>query len=239
MFKPARSDKVSTHIVNQFRTRILKGDLKPGQSLPPEKDLMVNFGVSKHTLREALRALEALGLIEIKRGAGGGPVVRPVDMETTRNSIENFLFFKNISVRDLSEVRRVFEPHLTRMVAANATEESKDELLKVHQRCVKNYNPAKRQGVSDEVNFHVFMARQSGNPVMVLILDLVNNMLSDLKSHLKPGDDFVQMVHKGHQKIVDSIMANDADAAAAHMLQHLQEVEDALAELSEKMGARN
>jgi len=75
MFRSASHDKMSTHIIRQVRDAILKGQLQAGQCLPPEKDLITQFGVSKHTLREALRSLEAMGFIEIKRGAGGGPVV--------------------------------------------------------------------------------------------------------------------------------------------------------------------
>lgn len=234
MFTQTKNNKMSTQIIHQFREAILRGDLQSGQALPPEKDLIVSLGVSKHTLREALRALEAMGLIAIKRGAKGGPVVQRVDMETTRNSISNFLCFKNVSVKDLADVRKVFEPYLARELAENLTEENKTKLLEVHERCLRIYDPMKHRGQTEEINFHIFMARHTGNPIMVLILDLVNNLLADFKKHLKPGPDFVQMVHRGHQEIVDAILARQPDKAEAAMRRHLEEVEEAMLELGEK-----
>ncbi len=234
MFQPAKNGKITTHIVNQFRSRIFKGELKPGQILPPEKDLMVEFGVSKQTLRESLRALEIMGLLQIKRGASGGPVVQPVDLATTRESIMNFLFFENVRVEDLSAVRKIIEPQLVRQLAGTLSAQGKQALVEVHELCKRNYDPAKLKGITDEINFHVFMARQSGNSTLVLILDFVNNLLANLKKAIKPDDVFVEMVQVGHQRIVDSLLADDGEGAANNMLLHLCEVEQALATLAAK-----
>ena len=81
MFKTARLNRISQNIVQQIRETIISGRLKPGDRLPSEKDLFTEFGVSKASLREALRALEALGMIEVKQGMGGieiGPKPRIV-----------------------------------------------------------------------------------------------------------------------------------------------------------------
>ena len=135
MFKTAKKDKISTHIIKQIREAILLGKLKPGETLPPEKELVVQFNVSKHTLREALRTLEGMGLINIRRGAGGGPVVTEVDMETTRDCMASFLHFQNVSINDLSEVRKVIEPYLARHAAESFNDEDKAELELLHESC--------------------------------------------------------------------------------------------------------
>ncbi|RLC00302.1 MAG: FadR family transcriptional regulator, partial [Deltaproteobacteria bacterium] len=76
MFKTAKFSRISENIVQQIRQAILKGELRPGDRLPSEKDLAENFGVSKASLREAFRALEALGLLEVRQGVSGGAFIQ-------------------------------------------------------------------------------------------------------------------------------------------------------------------
>ena len=98
MFKIARTSKITQKIIDQIRTAILEGKLKPGDILPPEKELMEQFGVSKQTLRESLRALEHMGLIDVRKGIGGGAHIVEVDIEVTKQSLANFLYFKDLSI---------------------------------------------------------------------------------------------------------------------------------------------
>ena len=110
MFTPAKTNRISTNIVDQIRKAILGGDLKPGDRLPPEKELAENFGVSKASLREAFRALEALGLLEVRQGMSGGAFVIEVDMETARNNLFNYIFFQNPAIHEFTELRALIEP---------------------------------------------------------------------------------------------------------------------------------
>ena len=230
MFRSAIQEKRSMHIVNQVRQAILSGKLQPGHRLPSEKELLLQFGVSKHTLREALRALESMGFIEIKQGAGGGPVICEIDMENTRNMIASFLYFKNVSVPHLCEVRKIFEPYLARLAAERCTPEDIEKLKSmtdVYRKSLKRKKPV----IRDEVNFHVVLADASGNPVMALILDFVNNLLKDLKARLKPGLEFSEKVLAAHESILEAIEARDGQEAADRMYRHICEVEEGLAEL--------
>jgi len=228
MFRSAIQEKRSMHIVNQVRKAILSGQLQPGHRLPTEKELLLQFGVSKHTLREALRALESMGFIEIRQGAGGGPVVSEVEMENTRDIIASFLYFKKVSIPHLCEVRKVFEPHLARMAAERATSEDIEALTAMNQAYRKSLT-RKKPAIKDEVSFHVLLGEISGNPVMMLVLDFVNNLLTDLKAHLKPGIDFSEMVLAAHDDILAAIVARDGQAAADRMHRHICEVESGLA----------
>lgn len=234
MFRSASHEKMSTHIIRQVRDAILKGELQAGQCLPPEKDLITQFGVSKHTLREALRSLEAMGFIEIKRGAGGGPVVSEVDMETTRDSIANFLHFQNVSVKDLSEIRKIIEPYLARLAAERFSAQEIETLEEIDRKCRKIFEKKKNVvGAQEEIDFHVFLAQASRNPVMVMILSFINSMLTDIKTHIKPGEDFSQHVMDSHEKIFNAIKSGDADGAEKHMLAHICDVESELEVLRE------
>lgn len=232
MFKSPEKVKMSTHIIRQVREAILQGQLKPGEALPPEKDLIVKFGVSKHTLREALRCLEAMGFLTIRRGAGGGPVVSEVDMETTKDCLANFLHFKNVSVRDMSQVRSIIEPWLARRAAETFTEQDIEEFEAIHEKYrtiyAKGFCP---RAARYEINFHIFLAKKTENPVLVMMLDFVNSIVSDFRTTLRPSLDFSRKVFEAHERIVLAIKARDGEAAARHMREHVREVEEELAAL--------
>ncbi|MCK4783939.1 MAG: FadR family transcriptional regulator [Desulfobacteraceae bacterium] len=99
MFRAAsKTEKISDHIIEQIRDAVLSGQFKPGDRLASENELINQFEVSKATIREALRVLEVMGLIEIKKGVGGGVFIAEVEMKTTINSIINFLYFKSVNM---------------------------------------------------------------------------------------------------------------------------------------------
>ena len=232
MFTAATKDKVSTVIVRQIREAILQGRLAQGESLPQEKELMAQFGVSKHSLREALRTLEGLGLITIRRGAGGGPVVREIDIDTARESFASFLFFQKVSIHDLTEVRKLLEPYLAEKAAESMPPETVQELCDLHEKCEKLYAEKKiLLGAKEEIMFHVLLAKHAGNPILWIILDFVNNMLAQTKLEKKPGPDFSRRVIEAHRRILQAILDKKPDLAAKCMLEHLCEVEKDLAAL--------
>ncbi|MFZ5865209.1 MAG: FadR/GntR family transcriptional regulator [Thermodesulfobacteriota bacterium] len=227
MFDEVQQKKVALDIVRQVREAILDGKLRAGDRLPAEKDLVTQFAVSKHTLREALRALEAMGFLAIRKGSGGGATILEVDMRTTRDSIANFLHFQNVSVLDLSQVRKLIEPQLTRMAAEDLSPDALERLLHTHRLChdtlARGENVAKY-----EIEFHRLLAEASGNPVCLLIQDFVNSLLGDIKSHLRPGLSFSKQVLAAHDRILDAIQARDSERAEQEMYRHVCEVEEAL-----------
>ncbi len=230
MFREVQQNKISLDIISQIREAILSGTLNPGDRLPPEKELVSNFGVSKHTLREALRALEVMGFIEVRKGAAGGAVVLEVDMKTTRESIANFLYFQNVSISDLSEVRKVFEPHLARLAAERLSPEDLDDLAATHQACLEAMARGETT-YAHEIAFHRILAQASGNPVFMLIQDFVNSVLADSKRHIRPGPDFLEEVFTAHDRILEAIRARDPERVATEMHRHVCEVELSLEEL--------
>jgi|GEM_PF-127409 len=227
LFSRVEQNKVALEIVRQVREAILEGKLHAGDRLPPEKQLLAKFGVGKHTLREAVRALEAMGFISIRKGYGGGAVVLEVDMSTTRDSIANFLHFQNVSVRNLSEVRKLIEPYLARLAAECLNQDSLDALEVCNQECREALRLDQNTS-SHEINFHRILADSSGNPVLILILDFVNNVLTDSKRHLQPGTTFSRQVLEAHERILTAVRARDPEGAEAETRDHVCEVEEAL-----------
>jgi GntR family transcriptional regulator, transcriptional repressor for pyruvate dehydrogenase complex len=234
MFSDVTQNKISIHIIHQIRDAIMSGKLQRGDRLPAEKELIQQFGVSKHTLREALRALEAMGFLEIRKGAGGGPVVSEVDMETTRASIAGFLHFKVVSVENLSEVRKMIEPHLARAAARNLSSEHVERLASLNLGCRRTLDRGESLvGAREEIDFHILLAEVTGNPVLMLILDFVNRLLTEAKADLQPDLVFCEQVLKAHERIYEAIRDHRPDDAADAMYRHICDVEEALKRMVE------
>lgn len=236
-FKPAKQDKISTLIIRQIRSAVLQGKYQPGESLPTESELVTQFGVSKHTIREALRALEGMGFITVRRGAGGGPIVSKINWETARESFADFIHFQDVSIRELSEIRLLLEPFMARRAAENFTPDMIEELKGVHQQCADLIRRNKSLvGAEAEVMFHVLLAKYSGNSALWVILDFVNNILMETKRKIHPDQDFSLKVLDAHGKILQAIIDKDAASAERCMREHILEVETELLGLARREG---
>jgi GntR family transcriptional repressor for pyruvate dehydrogenase complex len=237
MFKSVKSNKISEHIIEQIRKAIFEGGLKPGDKLPAEKELINTFHVSKVTLREALRSLEILGFLEIRKGASGGAFVIEVDMKTARDSFTNFLLFKNLSLSNLSEVRLILEPYIAEKAARTITKEGLRKLEKLNEECeyiLKRDIPIESR--KNEIEYHRTIGSVTGNPILMFILDFVENLLIDTKEILKPSKEFSQRVLSAHKRIYKALAEGDPKRARGEMVKHVREVERDLITLQKKRG---
>ena len=235
MFNSVKSNKISEHIVEQIRKAIFEGNLKPGNKLPSEKELQKEFKVSKATLREAMRSLEVLGFLEIQKGVSGGAFVTEVDMKKARDSFTNFLLFKNLSLSNLSEVRLILEPFVAEKAATSITEEDLKTLERLNKECeylLKNNIPIESR--KNEIEYHRIIGSVSGNPILMFILDFVENLLIDTKEILRPGKEFSKRVLSAHKRIYKALLARDPKKAREEMIKHVQEVEKDLIALQKE-----
>lgn len=222
MFQAAKKNtKISDQIIDQIRDAILSGRLKPGDHLSSEKELGDQFGVSKATMREALRVLEVMGLIEMRKGVSGGIFIAEVGMRTTIHSIINFLHFQSVSIREITMLRYLIEPTVARIAASKATDM---DILNLKKIVEENHSEADN-AVSKEIGFHRYLARIAENTLLILIVDFVDNLLDSIKSKIKLGPTFYKDVQKSHQKILDFIIKRDGSGAAQAMAQDLLEVD--------------
>lgn len=234
LFEPPKKEKIPTAIIRQIRSAIMQGKLTPGQPLPNEKELIKQFNVSRHSVREALRTLESMGLITIKLGAGGGPVVREIDFDTAREYFTSFLHFQRVSRGDLFEMRKLTEPYIARRAAETMTGEAFEALEKIHENCAALLADGQNLvGAEAEILFHVYLAKHTNNSILWVTMDFVNNLLADIKMAIKPGLDFSHKVLVAHQKIIDAIKARDPDGAEEAMRDHIYEVARELDSLAE------
>lgn len=235
MFKKITQERIPYLIARQIRDLILAGKLVPGDKLPPEKDLLKQLNVSRQTLREALRVLEAIGLIEVRKGAGGGAVIVKMGSEKLCETISNFLFFRNVSLSNLGEIRKVLEPYFSKIAAERLGPEELDELRALNQECEEMIaNGEDIVGGRGEIEFHATIAGISGNPVIEMIQDFVTVLLVEMKIELKPGLEFSRKVLNAHKRILKAFEKKDGDAAAREMYRHVSEVDEMLQDIVQK-----
>lgn len=227
MFNLIKPSRISETIVEQIRSAILSGELNIGDRLPSEKDLAANFGVSKSSLREAYRVLEAYGLLEIKQGMAGGAFVKEVDIRTIKDSLVNYFFFQNPSIHEYTQVRTFIEPEIVKICAKKITVEEIKELE-------DNIAAMEEEGenfLSDlDSTFHKKLVDIAGNNILSLVVDSVQTALINVKRLLHTDETFLKMVCKGHKDIVAALSDRDPDRAGAVMLQHIHDVEKGMLE---------
>lgn len=218
MFKAAnKSEKVSDSIIAQIRDAILSGHLKPGDRLASEKELIEQFNVSKATMREALRVLEVIGLIEMRKGIAGGAYVAEVGMRTTIQAIINFLHFNTVSIRELTMLRFLIEPTVAEIAAIRRSEK---DMEKLEQIIGSTITPGDNE-VSKEISFHRYLARMSENAILTLTIDLIDNLLKSMKTTLGMPPDFYEHVREAHELILECIRQKDPIAAKVAMTSDL------------------
>jgi len=223
----AKSQKVSDRIVFQIRDAVLSGRLKPGDRVASEKELIAEFGVSKATMREALRVLEAMGLVELRKGVQGGVFIAEVDMRTTIHSIMNFLHFKAVSIHDITMLRFILEPSAAHVAAARLTAEDIRRLEEMIELGEDN-----QAEISKDIGFHRYLARVSDNPILILIIDFIDNILRDVKVHLNLSSGFYNQVKMCHRRILDRLVAGDAIGARREIVRDILAVGDYMADVS-------
>ena len=173
-----------------------------------------------------MRSLEVLGFLEIRKGVSGGAFVTEIDMKKASDCFTNFLHFKNLSLKDLSEVRLLLEPYIAEKATLAITQEDLnrlEKLIKESEHAIKN--DIVFESWKGEIEFHRIIASITGNPILMFILDFVENLLIDTKEILKPGKEFSSKVLRDHKRIYNALLERDIKKVHEEMVKHIREVE--------------
>jgi Transcriptional regulators len=240
MFDVIRSNKAPQQIISQIRKLILEGKLLPGDKLSPENKLMEQFNVSKQTLREALRALEFIGLIKIKKGTAGGANIVEMDSQIALELLANFLYFKKLSIRHLAEARKILEPYAAGVAAESMPDSEKAILRDLIKLAKEKYGnkDLSPNAFNYDLKFHCVIANSTKNPLLMLIVDFIESLMADSKSLIKPNKKMLASIVDAHERIYQAIVEKDSDRARTEMSRHIIEVEDYMLKLGKKSAIR-
>lgn len=228
-FKPIKTKKIYEEIVDQIKDMISAGTFKPGDRLPSERDMSALLGVSRASVREAVTALQAMGILEVKPGEG--TFVAYTQNNDTIEPLAMVLAMENNPLPQLMEVRRILEGEAAALAAVRATEGNLHHMVGV-MRDMKETVERREQGVQFDLQFHFAIAEATHNRVLERIIKTLDNMMHE--TFLANRQDMYSMPGKAmrilyeHQLILDAIMQREPEKAREGMLNHLNHVETGL-----------
>ena len=223
-FAPVRRVRSFDDVVTQVRDAILEGTVAAGERLPSERDLCARFAVSRATVREALRALEAVGLVEIRLGTRGGAFARRPDSAMLGQALSTLLLFQQATLDDLNEFRHSFEADNASWAALRATSDDLEALqeLATRAKAIKRGQEGWIQLEHLDLALHTAIAAATHNRVRIAIMSGIHDALERNLERLEPLTSFATSVRKDIVTMVDLITERDAEGARAHMQRHLE-----------------
>ncbi|MBI4011912.1 MAG: FadR family transcriptional regulator [Candidatus Rokubacteria bacterium] len=220
--EPVKSTRIYAEIVRQIRGLIADGQLKSGDRLPPERDLAERFRVSRTSVREALRALESTGLIEIR--AGEGAFVRSISVESLVEPLALVILGQREVIADLYEARRLLEPPIAALAAQRASPDEVQELTRILDEQAKEVE-AGRTGLAQDAAFHTAIAHSAHNRAISRIVNTLMDLLTQTREESLQTPGRPERSHQDHRRVLAAIRARDEPAAQHAMLDHLVGVE--------------
>jgi len=215
--------RVYEEVAAQIQRLIADGRLRPGDKLPAERELAETFRVSRGSLRDAIRTLELMGMVEARQGEG--TVVRDLTPDSLVVPLSTVLVRKRELVAELLDVRRMIEPGLAGRAARHATPAEVaelEEILRRQEARMRRGEPA----VEEDSEFHYAIARAARNRVVLKVLDVLMDLLRESRARSLQVKGRQERSHAGHRRILKAIQRRDAAGAEAAVRRHLGEIEE-------------
>lgn len=219
----SREPSLAARVTQELLDSIVEGRLRSGQRLPSERELSDQFGVSRTVIREAVRGLEAKGVVEVRSGRGlqvasvtSAQVAESFDLYVRGQQIKD-----NVQPEDISEVREMLELRIVALACERASDADLAEVERSFDIIDKSETP--EQAAEGDSGFHLAIARAARNPLLVTLLESVNATIRNVRrdSLQKPGRKAEAQAQ--HRKVLDMLLARDAQGAVAAMAFHIED----------------
>ncbi len=221
LFTPVASGRISELIADQIRGLVREGQLRPGDRLPSERDLCQQFGVSRVTVRDALRLLEGAGMIDTKVGARGGAFVKMPTSAKIGEGITDMLSMAALHADEVTEARLVLEMGLVPLVCERATQQDLEDLYGICDRAEAALL-AGHHDVQFSTEFHIRFAVAAHNrPLSFLVESLQVPLRHSLEEAQAVAPRMGRPGVAEHRALVDAVAAHDVEAARSIMSRHL------------------
>jgi GntR family transcriptional regulator, transcriptional repressor for pyruvate dehydrogenase complex len=224
--EPLKIKKLSSMVEDSIKALIIKAQLKTGDKLPTEKEFSTKFGVSLITVREALRGLEALGVIEKKRGKDGGIFIRS-NNDSIRDAMLSFFTSQQLSIKDINEVRKLLQPFCARLAASRINEDLMEALEQNIKYCENKLNQSKDKFTEKDYHeiekrngeFHRLIGAATCNPILALTVDYVEDFVVSYKRvpDIRESSEKISR----HRQILESLKTGNPDKAEKAMMDHI------------------
>lgn len=224
--------KAAELVAAQLRRQIVLGERVEGEMLPPEVQLMSELGVSRPTLRQALRILETELLVTVHRGRNGGTKVNRPSPQVAGRYLGNLLQFQDVTLDDVHTARLLLEPSAIAALAGTLTPAQLAELRALVAAARDETDPAVRREVGGR--FHTALVELTGNPALALFARLVQQLIDaqtaryDNQRQRRNDPSSAGHLLEAHERVIELLEAGAAREAARYWREHLDEVHDML-----------
>jgi GntR family transcriptional regulator, transcriptional repressor for pyruvate dehydrogenase complex len=233
-FSALEKTSVGLQAADAIKALIVSGELKPGDTLPPERELATMLGISRPSLREAIRVLSALNVVEPRHG--GGTYVTSLDPRQLAQPINFLLQVDRMAFRYLLEVRQVLEVGAARLAAPRITDEQLAVLRELTEQA-EHVIGRPEQFLRFDFEIHTAIIEATGNPIYISLYQSIADLSIESRKRTARSPATRRNAHAGHLAIVEALTSRDSDAAAAAMHEHLNVIQQAL-EREESKGNR-
>ena len=229
-FGTVHRGRVYEQVLQQIQQQIASGRLKPGDKLPPERELAERFQVSRSSVRDAIQALQTMRLVRSRQG--GGTAVCEISADSLASPLSQALAGRRELVSELIEARKMIEPPLAARAAINATGEEiarLEDLLRRQKEKMRRGEPI----LEEDSELHYTIALAARNTVVRRMVDLLMDLLRESRTRGMQVPGRTQRSLAGHRRIVAAIRRRDPRAAQVAMLRHIREIEQILMRVAE------
>ncbi|MFH1058101.1 MAG: FadR/GntR family transcriptional regulator [Pseudomonadota bacterium] len=204
-------------VVQALREAIISGSYQPGDALPSEMDLAAQLGVSRPVVREALRSLQSLGFVEIRRGIKGGAFVGDPGRLRLGENLSDLIRLRRVTVAHLYQVRAHLEPEVCRLAALMASDGDLTAIAALQAEYEATAAIDRR--VVLNARFHRLVAQACHNPLYALLIDSIMDFTVEFVRAIKPAERMLHQDHE-HLEILSALQARDPGRAFALMQRH-------------------
>jgi GntR family transcriptional repressor for pyruvate dehydrogenase complex len=227
VIEPIRRNRLYQGIVEQIEGLLEKGDLRPGDQLPPERQLAERFQVSRASVREALRTLELLGIVETR--AGGGTFVRLTSPDDLARPLTS-LMARGHSLVDVIELRGLIEPAIAALAAERITQTQLTELgaiFAAQERRVTAGEPY----AEEDTRFHELIGQAARNELLTTMLGVIWDVLRESREHWLQTNQRAHASLDAHGRILAALSARDSEGARRAAADHIKAVGEGILRL--------
>jgi GntR family transcriptional regulator, transcriptional repressor for pyruvate dehydrogenase complex len=213
-------------VAHLLLNRIIEGNLRPGSSLGTEAQLLETYQVSRPTLRECLRVLEAQKVLSMRPGPGGGIILNQPGIDNLVDTLSVYLRLNNVPLIEILRARMAIEPVLVRDAAIHGTAQQYNEM----EETIRRLDAAQSSAVLYEENraFHGIIATASHNPVLEIFWLMIHTLASGEGENLAFSKGNISHIVKSHREILAACRARDSQKAEQLMKEHLVELDELL-----------
>jgi len=219
--RPIVRESIAEMVAHRVLEMVKAGVLKPGDQLPPERELAVSLNVSRPSVREAIRGLSILGVVRTRQG--GGAYISELDADALLGPIQFFISLEQVNISELYDARSLIESDVARRAAERMTDDELRELDRILDQQAGILTDAIAFRMSD-YKFHDMIWNGARNAFLKRIGQSLNVMGLEFRKRASETKGVLQQSFRDHQQLLDALKARDPDAAAAAASQHMRNV---------------